>query len=669
MTESQAVLENARQLADGGRHAEVVDLLGGRPREEIEASPTLSLLYGTAQARLGQHEEGTRWVELALARSREQGEQAVETHALNASGAIAFVSGRVDEAADYLTQGLMTASRDGDHATIGRCSNNLGIINNVRGRHAEAIGSYTIAIAAYRRAGLRNGVAECCHNLGITFAEQRDLERALKQANRGVEEATAADDRGLIALALRGRAEVYVMLGELETAREEIERALGQHRELGDPAEEAEDLRVVALVEKAGGELLQAERTLRDVIARAESNGRPQLVAEATRDLAYLLQQMDRRDEALRLADAARLTFAQLGAEGEIHSLDLHDWGNKDTTYLQLSLEPLERSQRLADTGRYAELLSYLEERSQEDVLNSPTMALLCGIAHARLGRLDEGQQWVLISLARAKARGDRTVEVRALNVYGAIALEQGGIDEATDFFTRAQSEAMRDGEMATVGRCANNLGIIANMQGDYGRAVGCYTVAITAYQQAGVERGVAETQHNLGITHRDRGCYTEAMQAADRAVQEADRLDDEALKAQALAGRAEIRVEAGQPELAIREAERALALHRQLGDTVLQTEDQRILANAYAGTGRTGEAEELLCSVIEQAREHQRLLLAATATRDLAWLLWRSSRIDEAVEAAWSARNLFEELGATVQVHKLDELLELKTATIGGSQ
>jgi tetratricopeptide (TPR) repeat protein len=629
----------------------------------------LALLYGAAQARLGQHEEGTRWVELALARSREQQQNSLETRALNTRGAIAFVSGRVDEAADYLTQGLMAASRDGDHGTIGRCSNNLGIINNVRGRHAEAIGSYTIAIAAFRRAGLRNGVAECRHNLGITYTEQRDLDRALEQANRAVEEATAAGDQGLTALTLRGRAEVLVLLGQLRSARDEIERALGQHRELSDGAEEAEDLRVLAMLQAAEGDLQQAERTLCDVIDRAETNNRPQLVGEATRDLAYRMQQMGRRKEARHLAEAARLVFAQLGAEGEIRSLDLHDWGDGDTTDLQHILEPLEQAQRLADTGRYAELLSYLEERPQEDLLNSPTMALLSGVAHARLGRLEEGQQWVMISLTRAKAQGDRAVEVRALNVYGAIALEQGGIDEATDFFTRAQSEAMRDGEMATVGRCANNLGIIANMQGDYGRAVGSYTVAITAYQQAGVERGVAETQHNLGITHRDRGCYSEAMQAADRAVQQADRLGDEALKAQALAGRAEIRIVAGQPELAVREAERALTLHCQIGDEVLQTEDQRILANALAGTGRTGEAEKLLCSVIEQARGHQRQLLAATATRDLAWLLWRSSRNDEAVEAAYSARKQFEELGAAVQVQKLDELLELRSVAIGGSK
>src|SRR5256886_6197100 len=148
----------------------------------------------------------------------------------------------------------------------------------------------------------------------------------------------------------------------------------------------------------------------------------------------------------------------------------------------------------------YAELVTYLGERPQDELEQSPMLALLSSIGHSRLGRLDVGHQWALVALSRARVLGDRTLELRALNVCGAIALEQGGISEATDFFTRAQDEAMQENDMTTLGRCANNLGIIANMEGDYGRAVGAFTRAIAAYQQARYDRGVAESQHNLGI-------------------------------------------------------------------------------------------------------------------------------------------------------------------------
>ena len=120
------VVDTAQQLAAAGQHAEVVKYLGGRGSSELENSASLALLYGSAQARLGRHEEGQRWLDLALDQARRQRDDAVEGRALNARGAAAFVSGRIDEAADYFTQALMRASRDGDFVMTGRCSNKSG---------------------------------------------------------------------------------------------------------------------------------------------------------------------------------------------------------------------------------------------------------------------------------------------------------------------------------------------------------------------------------------------------------------------------------------------------------------------------------------------------------------------------------------------------------------
>src|SRR3989441_1554481 len=290
-------------------------------------------------------------------------------------------------------------------------------------------------------------------------------------------------------------------------------------------------------------------------------------------------------------------------------------------------------------------------------------LTLLCGIAHSRLGRLDVGQQWAMVAQLRARMLRDRPLEVRALNVCGAIALEGGGINEATYFFTRAQEEAMRDDDMATAGRCANNLGIIANMQGDYVRAVGAYTRAIAAYQKANYERGIVETQHNLGISYREQGQLDKAMEAADTAVREAGRLGDRRLQAQAIAGRAEIRVACAEPDLAIREAERALAMHRELKDAVLETEDRRILAVALSIAGKTQDAEQMLREVIDRATEHKRPLLVAIAQRDLAHILALQGEVAAAKQLAQAARAAFDRLGAKVEIEKLEALLAIPTS------
>ena len=660
LLEASPVVAKARALAAAGHHAAVVEFLGARDQSELD-EPTLALLYGIALARLGRHEQGLQWIDRALSRARQLREHGVERHALNARGAIALVRGSLNDAADFCTQALMAASRDGDHTTTGRASNNLGIISYLRGRHAEAISSWEIAAAAFHRVGLQSGVADSQHNLANAYRGQGALDKALSTADQAIAAAEASRDETLYAMTLRGRAEIRVARSEPELARRDLDRIRVVRGELPDPVAEAEDLRIQALVLAAENHLPRAEKALREVIGRAELHERLLLQGEATRDLALVLQRTDRAGEAQAAAQAAKGIFARIGAESEIRKLADQGWDAAFAAELRGTLAPIHVAQQFADAGRYAELLTYLEQRSKDELEESALLTLLLGIAHSRLGRLEVGQQWAMVAQLRARSLKDRMMEVRALNVCGAIALERGGIDEATYFFTRAQEEATDDNDMATVGRCANNLGVIANMQGDYKRAVIAYTRAIAAYEQAHFARGVAESRHNLGIVCRAQGRLDRALEIATVAIEEAQRLADQQLTAQAIAGLAEIHVARGEADLALQTIERAIVTHRELKDPVREAEDLRIKAGALAlkANGNREAAETMLRQVIERATEHGRPLLLAMAERDLAQLLVQVGDVPGGKAAAQRARSSFQRLSARAEIDKLDELLE----------
>src|SRR3989441_387021 len=372
-----------------------------------------------------------------------------------------------------------------------------------------------------------------------------------RPADQAAAAAEASHDEALHALTLRGRAEIRAVRSEPERARREIARIRVIRGQMPAPVAEAEDLRILALVMAMENQLPRAEKSLREVIGRAELHARLLLQGEATRDLALVLRRAGRTAEAQAAAQSARGIFARMGAESEIRKLADQGWDEAFAAELRGSLAPIHVAQQYADAGRYAELLTYLEQRSKDELEESSLLTLLLGIAHSRLGRLEVGQQWAMVAQLRARSLKDRMMEVRALNVCGAIALERGGIDEATYFFTRAQEEATDGNDLATVGRCANNLGIIANMQGDYRRAVIAYTRAIAAYEQAHFARGVAEARHNLGIVCRAQGQLDRALEIANQAIQEAERLGDRQLTAQAIAGLDEVRVARGESELA----------------------------------------------------------------------------------------------------------------------
>jgi tetratricopeptide (TPR) repeat protein len=307
-------------------------------------------------------------------------------------------------------------------------------------------------------------------------------------------------------------------------------------------------------------------------------------------------------------------------------------------------------------------VVEFLRGLRPEEVAESPTLALLFGSACARLGRDDEAQRWVGIALARARERGDRQVQARALNLSGAVAFEMGRIDDAAQYFTQALAEAEREGDPAMVGRCSNNLGIIASLRGDHGRAVGSYTMALAAFQQAGLRAGVAETLNNLAIAYRDQAEAEKALQTADQAVREATEAGDLRLVALTQAGRAEIRLLAGEAALSRRETEHAISLHRDVGDVVGEAYDLRVLAGALAALGEEAEAERILRDIIQRAEALGRPHLAALAERDLARLcLTRLGREHEASDLARRARARFMKLGAEAEVRALDQL----TATL----
>jgi tetratricopeptide (TPR) repeat protein len=141
--------------------------------------------------------------------------------------------------------------------------------------------------------------------------------------------------------------------------------------------------------------------------------------------------------------------------------------------------------------------------------------------------------------------------------------------------------------------------------------------------------------------------------------VERAAASGDRNLQAQALAGRAQARLAAGDTRLALREIEEAERMHHDLGDDVRRQEDRRILANVLAARDEPEDAERILRDVIERADEHGRPLLRAKARRDLAEALSRRGLTVEARDAARLARVDFERMSAVGEVRRVDGFLD----------
>jgi tetratricopeptide (TPR) repeat protein len=313
----------------------------------------------------------------------------------------------------------------------------------------------------------------------------------------------------------------------------------------------------------------------------------------------------------------------------------------------------------LAERGRHRDVLSRLQGLPADTLERRTPYALLAAEAHGRLGAYEEAERWAQAAHVIARARGERHAELRARNYQGAIALERGDVDAAELYFAAALDLARLLEDAAAQARCFNNLGIIANLQGNPGAALASYHLALAAYQQAGLARGMAETEHNIGISWRDLGDYARALVAAEEAVRLAEQqVRDDALSAQAIAGRAELHVLQGDTELAAAELGRAAAAYERLQHPVGLAEVWRLQAGVARARGDLAVAAALLSRAAALAGGQGSAHTRAEIERDLGVALEASGDHAGARAARERAVALFRRLGATKAAGEIAALI-----------
>ena len=248
------VTHQLRELVRSARFSDALEWY--RRVEDTSAGqrPDAQLLAATAATRLGEFAAAESLADLALAKFRARGDDDGRMRSLNLLGVIRFERGRLADAETVLAEALDLATRLGDSLTAARACNNLASALHLRGRPDEAVGLYRGAMLAYQRLGDRRGTAEAYHNLGLIYRQLGEWRNAEDATNEALRHATVVGERGLLALATTGRAELMAEQSDLPRARQELGRAGRWASEAGDEVGGAEVERVQALVAyKEGG--------------------------------------------------------------------------------------------------------------------------------------------------------------------------------------------------------------------------------------------------------------------------------------------------------------------------------------------------------------------------------------------------------------------------------
>lgn len=271
-----------------------------------------------------------------LAKSIESDVLAAE--ALNALAGFEFEAGDMDSARQKFMSGLELGRSSEE--LLGRILQNLGILANVEGNLDTARQHYLDSLQAFVHAGDERGCAIAYHNLGMISADQQQWEEADRYFLASHARATSLGDVHLQGLCLLNHAEVHLARQRYEKARDSAEAALRIFDQLGARLDKAGAYKVLGAVYRETGHHSVAESRLKAAIDLALETGSVLSEAEASREMALLLQAMGRNQDALRTLNASYRLFNRLNARvdlvdirGKVSELEgtflkvVADWG------------------------------------------------------------------------------------------------------------------------------------------------------------------------------------------------------------------------------------------------------------------------------------------------------------------------------------------------------
>lgn len=317
--------------------------------------------------------------------------------------------------------------------------------------------------------------------------------------------------------------------------------------------------------------------------------------------------------------------------------------------------DPLRPARLAVQAGRFSDAWDALAHL-REPVRLSPEWMLLAAVTHFRLGEFARSRAAGLQARDGFRTRGDVDGEMRAENTAAAGAFALGDLVAAERGFQRAMALAHHLEDTFTSARCANNLGNVAYYRAKHAQALGFYRLATTGFEKIRSWKGMAEGWLNTAIVWQEDGNLRESREAADRAIDSAERAGDARVLAQALAARAETALAQGDLQLGHALVTRALDLARQSGDPLAEADALRIHANLERTSGGLRPAEDAAKRGLEIAQRLQHPWAEGELYRDLGLVYAAQGRYPEAADAFEAAGSAFRRLGAVSRAEEMQE-------------
>ena len=211
-------------------------------------------------------------------------------------------------------------------------------------------------------------------------------------------------------------------------------------------------------VYKISGKWDLAEKTFRDSLETARNTGSDNLTASSMKELAYMLLEKGRYDEAQPLLDSAVELYQKLGAvKGE------------------------------GDVEGYRGLIHYYK------------------------GELDDAIEHFSRKLELAEKIDDKAAKALSYRYLGGVSYYRSNYKTALEYYSSQLAISKETENMLDIAVAENNLGLVYSHMNDFTNAARFYRNALDTYKKIGIRQYICYTSNNLGELKFWLGEYEEA--------------------------------------------------------------------------------------------------------------------------------------------------------------
>jgi tetratricopeptide (TPR) repeat protein len=217
---------------------------------------------GATNHDLGETQTALDHYNAALPIARAAGDRKGEATTLNTLGAVYGDLGENQKALEYYNQALLLRKAVGDRRGEATTLNNIGAVFHDLKENQKALEYYSQALLLRRAVGDRGGEAAALNNIGAVHSGLGENQKALEYYSEVLPLVRTVGNRRGEAKTLDNIGQIYWSLGDSQKALQYCNEALLLARAVGDRGEEASTLLHLARIDRAAGNLTQAEARL-----------------------------------------------------------------------------------------------------------------------------------------------------------------------------------------------------------------------------------------------------------------------------------------------------------------------------------------------------------------------------------------------------------------------